>query len=116
MFQHTIQISQLTPDQFGELVETRSYQGMKRALAEYTPPAPDGSNLPELLTRKQTSEHIGVSFTTLNEWSKDTDERPAVLVPLKINGRVRYRRADVMAAFRESRRFKKQKAGEGHAR
>lgn len=109
MFQHTIQIN-LTPDQLGELVRG----AVRSELANYTPPTPEGSDLPEWLTRRQTSDRLQVSLTTLHDWSKDSDERPAVLVPLKINGRVRYRRADVLAALKESRRFKN-KAREGRA-
>ncbi|MFD2569965.1 helix-turn-helix transcriptional regulator [Spirosoma soli] len=98
----------VTPDQLTELVRI----AVRSELATYTPPVPEGSDLPELLTRRQTADHIGVSLTTLHEWAQDTDGRPAVLVPLKINGRVRYRRADVLAALKESRRFKN-KAQEG---
>lgn len=95
-----------------ELIE--SFRAVVRSeLANYTPPAPEGSNLPEYPTRKQTKEFINVSYTTLHEWAKDTDERPAVLVPLKINGRVRYRRADVLAALKETRRFKSSKHNGG---
>ncbi|GAB3897573.1 helix-turn-helix domain-containing protein [Spirosoma agri] len=106
----TITQINVTPDQLTELVRV----AVRSELANFTPPAPAGSDLPELLTRRQTAEHIGVSLTTLHEWAQDSDDRPAVLVPLKINGRVRYRRADVLAALKESRRFKN-KAGEGRA-
>ena len=99
----------MTPEQLGQLFDER----LNKALANYTPPAPEGSDLPELLTRRQTAERFQVSLTTLHDWAKDTDDRPAVLVPLKINGRVRYRRADVLAALKESRRFKSVKVGEG---
>lgn len=109
MFQNVIQVSQLTPDQFGELIENRSYLGMKRALAEYEPTQSATKDLPENLTRAQVKEFLQVSYVTLNEWSKDTDDRPAILVPSKINGRVRYRKADVLAALKESRRFKSSK-------
>ncbi|MCX6213248.1 helix-turn-helix domain-containing protein [Spirosoma sp.] len=107
MFGTVTQI-QVTPDQLTELVRI----AVRSELANYTPPAPEGSDLPDLMTRRQTSETLQVSLTTLHEWAKDSDERPAVLVPLKINGRVRYSRADVLAALKESRRFKN-KAGEG---
>ena len=84
-----------------------SFRAVVRSeLANYTPPAPEGSDLPELLTRRQTAERLQVSLTTLHDWAKDTDDRPAVLVPRKINGQVRYHRADVLAALKEVRRFK----------
>lgn len=89
---------------------------VRTELANYTPTTPEGSTLPELLTRRQTAETLSVSLTTLHDWAKDSDERPAVLVPFKINGRVRYRRADVLAALKESRRFKRSKAAEGRGK
>ncbi|WP_080059240.1 helix-turn-helix domain-containing protein [Spirosoma aerolatum] len=95
----------LTPEQLGDLVEQR----IAKALASYTPPLPEGSDLPELLTRKQTAQKLQVSLTTLHFWAKDTDERPAILVPVKANKQVRYRRADVLAVLKESRRFKSSK-------
>lgn len=101
----------VTPDQLTELVRG----AVRSELANYTPPAPVGSDLPELLTRRQTADVLQVSLTTLHSWANDTDDRGAVLVPFKINGRVRYRRADVLTALKESRRFKSMKAGEGRA-
>ena len=101
MYGTVIQIT-MTPEQLSQLLDDR----LSQALANYTPPAPQGSNLPELLTRKQTSEALQVSLTTLHEWSKDTSDRLAILIPLKLHGRVRYRKTDVLAALKESRRFK----------
>lgn len=98
----TVTQIQVTPDQLTELIRG----AVRSELANYTPPAPAGANLPELLTRKQTASQLQVSLTTLHEWAKDTEDRPAILVPLKINGQVRYRRADVLAALKETRRFK----------
>ena len=99
----------MTPEQLGQLFDER----LNKALANYTPPAPEGSTLPDYLTRRQTAETLQVSLTTLHDWAKDSDDRPAVLVPLKINGRVRYKRADVLAALKESRRFKSSTIEEG---
>lgn len=99
----------MTPEQLGQLFDER----LNKALANFTPPAPEGSDLPELLTRRQTAERLQVSLTTLHDWAKDTDDRPAVLVPRKINGQVRYQRADVLAALKEVRRFKTSKADGG---
>lgn len=102
----------MTPDQLGELVRG----AVRSELATYTPPAPEGSDLPELLTRRQTSDTLQVSLTTLHDWALDTEERSAVLLPLKINGRVRYRRVDVLAALKQPRRFKHTKAVEGRGK
>ncbi len=95
-------VIQMTPEQLTSLFDER----LTRALANYTPPAPVGSQLPELLTRRQTAETLQVSLTTLHDWAQDKEDRPAVLIPQKINGRVRYRREDVLAALKDVRRFK----------
>ena len=92
----------MTPEQLTELFDSR----LAKALATYTLPVPIGSQLPEYMTRRQTAETLHVSLTTLHSWANDSDERPAVLVPQKIGGRVRYHRADVLAAMKEHRRFK----------
>lgn len=105
----TVTQIQITPDQLTELVRG----AVRSELANYTPPTPEGLDLPDLLTRRQTSETLQVSLTTLHDWATDTDDRPAVLLPLKINGRVRYRKTDVLAALKQPRRFKHQKAQEG---
>ena len=78
MFQHTIQIN-LTPEQLGQLFDDR----LAKALANFTPLAPIGAELPELMTRKEVAAHLRVSLTTLHEWAKDTEDRAALLVPQK---------------------------------
>lgn len=94
MFQHTIQVSYLTSDQFGELIEERSYRGTLRAMAEAIPPtSPD---LPEYLTRKETAKTLRISLVTLHEWTK-----AGTLQSLTVRGRIRYRRADVVMSLRE---------------
>jgi hypothetical protein len=95
-------VIQMTPEQLTSLFDER----LARALANYTPPVPIGSQLPEYMTRRLTANTLHVSLTTLNDWGKDKEDRPAVLVPQKIGGRVRYHRDDVLAAMKEHRRFK----------
>lgn len=104
MYGTVIQIT-ITPEQLAQLLDER----LANALANYTPPKPEGAGLPEYMTRRQTAETFQVSLTTLHEWAQDRDDRPAILVPQKINGRVRYYRADVLAAMKESRRYKRNK-------
>ena len=108
MIQQVIQISNLTLDQLEDLVG----RAVQKRLDTYTPPAPVGNDLPDYLTRKQTASTLQVSLTTLHAWAQDSDDRGAVLIPLKINGRVRYQRTDVLAALKQSRRFKSVQAGE----
>lgn len=104
----TVTQIQVTPDQLTELVRV----AVRSELANFTPPAPTGADLPDLLTRRETADYLRVSLTTLHEWAKDTDDRPALLVPRQMNGRVRYRREDVLTLQKEHRRFKTNKAGE----
>lgn len=106
MYSSVTQIT-VTPDQLAELV-----RGVVRTeLANFTPPAPAGFDLPDLLTRRQTADTLQVSLTTLHDWATDTTDRPAVLLPVKINGRVRYRKTDVLAALKQPRRFRSGKEG-----
>lgn len=101
----TVTQIQITPDQLTILIR----DAIRQELAAYSPPEPEGSKLPELLTRRQTAEALQVSLSTLHEWAKDTTGRAAILIPRHINGRVRYRREDVLSALKESRRFKSNK-------
>lgn len=56
------------------------------------PPCEEVKTIKEdLLTRKQTSELLNVSFTTLHTWNKE-----GVLTQMKIGGRVYYSRENVM--------------------
>lgn len=49
----------------------------------------------ELLTIRQTAELFGVARTTIYRW-----ERAGVLVPVRVGGIVRYRRADIETLLR----------------
>ena len=65
---------------------------MKEVLSE-TKQEPQ-ENSPELLTRKQVSEILGISLVTLNEWTKK-----GIIPALKIGTRVRYEKDAVYAAL-----------------
>lgn len=96
MHQHIQQVANITPDQFGELIEERAYRGTLKALAEATPFAPAPSDLPEFLTRKETALLLRISLVSLHGWSKN-----GVLQSLSVHGRIRYRRVDVLACLHE---------------
>ena len=81
MYGTVIQIN-MTPEQLAQLFDER----LANALANYTPPQPEGAQLPELLTRRQTAETLQVSLTTLHEWAQDRAGRPAILIPPKLMG------------------------------
>lgn len=77
-------VTHLTPEQIGDLL-----RGIVRSeLSNYDPsvakPSSPSVSLPEYPSRRQTKEFLGVSYTTLNNWAKDSDEQSAILVPLKV--------------------------------
>jgi hypothetical protein len=93
MYQHTVQTTiNLTPDQLGELVRG----AVRSELANYTPPAPTHPDLSEYLTRKETAKLLRISLVTLHEWGKS-----GTLKPLDVNGRIRYRRDDVLPLIKQ---------------
>lgn len=46
----------------------------------------------EFYTRKETSEHLNVSYSTLHNWNKS-----GVLTPIKMGAKVYYSKSDVSA-------------------
>jgi hypothetical protein len=100
--QNQIILSPLTPTELGALVRSE----MEQVLQNWTPPPPDfGANIPDLPTRKQTSEILQVSLVTLNEWSKS-----GVLPTSKVGSRVRYKKSDVLSALKDVRNLKYKRA------
>lgn len=81
---------------------------VRAELATYTPPAPK-KEFPEYLTRHETAALYRVSLVTLHEWDK------AGTIPKKItvNGRVRYRRDEVLATLENANKFKHKRASGG---
>ncbi|KAB7731429.1 helix-turn-helix domain-containing protein [Rudanella paleaurantiibacter] len=83
----TVTQIQVTPDQLTELV----LGAVRSELANYTPPAPAHPDLPEYLTRKETAKLLRIALVTLHEWTK-----AGTLQSFNMNGRIRYRRDDVV--------------------
>lgn len=50
---------------------------------------------PELITRKETIDILGISYPTLNEWTKN-----GIIPAQRIGTRVRYNRANVYASLK----------------
>lgn len=77
---------------------------VRAELAAYIPPAPK-HDLPEYLTRIETAKLYRVSLVTLHEWDK------AGTIPKKItvNGRVRYRRDEILATLETAKQLKHKK-------
>ncbi|AYQ31087.1 AlpA family transcriptional regulator [Runella sp. SP2] len=83
-------------------------EAVKEELATYTPPVPK-EKLPEYLTRRETANLFRISLMTLYEWDKKR------LIPQKVtvNGRVRYRRDEVLATLENANKFKHKRASGG---
>ena len=89
MFVEQIISYSFSPDQLGAIIR----QALKAELAEYSPPIPP-PNIPEVATRKQTAELLGVSVVTLSTW-----EHQRILIPNRIGCRVRYLKKDILEAL-----------------
>lgn len=78
---------------------------VRAELATYRPPAAPKEQLPEYLTRHETAKLYRISLVTLHEWDK------AGTIPKKItvNGRVRYRRDEILATLETAKQFKHKK-------
>lgn len=77
---------------------------VRTELSAYIPPAPKQA-LPEYLTRIETANLYRISLVTLNEWEKNG------LMPKKItvNGRVRFRRDEILATLETVKQVKHKK-------
>ena len=59
------------------------------------------TNLPELLTRKQTADYLGISLVSLYYWTKE-----GKLQSYKISGRIRYKRDEILKAVQVVKNLK----------
>lgn len=79
---------------------------VRAELSTYTPPPPSPKDvLPEYLTRHETAKLYRISLMTLYEWDKKR------LIPQKVtlNGRVRYRRDEILATLETAKQLKHKK-------
>lgn len=90
----------LDADALAQLIRTV----VRSELAIYVPPVP-APQLPEYLTRGETAKLYRISLVTLNEWDKND------LIPkkVKINGRVRYHRDEILASLNAIKHLKHKK-------
>lgn len=81
----TVTMMHLTTEELIELIR-------EAVLKQQCPPCEEVKTIREdLLTRKQASELLNISYTTLHTWNKE-----GVLPQMKIKGRVYYSRENVM--------------------
>ena len=61
----------------------------------------------EYITRQETTQILGISLPTLNEWSKR-----GILTAYRIASRVRYKKAEVIASLERVKSVKYKKTGQ----
>lgn len=66
-----------------------------------TPPEP----APDLITRKETKSILGISYPTLNEWTKN-----GIIPAHRIGTRIRYNRAEIYASLKNVETLKYRRA------
>jgi len=66
---------------------------------------PTPTTAPELITRKETAQILGISLPTLNLWTKN-----GTLPAQRIGTRVRYNRANVYASLKDIETLKYRRA------
>jgi len=86
-------------NEFKELIRDTVSEVLSNVPKE-TPPQPT-----DLKTRKETSEILGISLVTLNEWTKT-----GIIKGLRIGNRVRYRMSDIENALHEIQVYKRRGA------
>lgn len=81
-------------------------QAVRSELSAYVPPTP-APPLPEYLTRREVADLYRVSLTTLNEWTNSG------FVPKtrKANGRILFKRDEVLATLDDVKSMKHKKRG-----
>lgn len=89
-------------DQLQESIKTIVSAELKNAVSELTTKR---EIEPELITRKETAEILGVSLPTLHEWTKK-----GVLPAKRIGSRIRYERTAVYDALKSVEPLKYRRA------
>ena len=91
-------------DDFQSTIQAIVSNEVQKAVEQLTPKEPT-DNKPELLTRKQTAEILGVSLVTLNEWTKN-----GVLPAKRIGSRIRYEKQAVYDSLKDIKTIKYRRA------
>lgn len=84
MVQNLLQISQITADDLGKLIEEKINQAIGKLNLKQT----DDDKL--FFTREETASVLNVSLATLYNWAKE-----GILIPQKIGHRVYYSKSEV---------------------
>ena len=97
-----IYLNGISLDQLQESIKTVVSAELKNAVSELTTKR---EIEPELITRKETAEILGVSLPTLHEWTKK-----GVLPAKRIGSRIRYERTAVYDALKSVEPLKYRRA------
>jgi len=99
--QQQIIFSGISFEQLQESIRTTVRNEVEKIVSSLTQPEP----APELITRKETAQILGISLPTLNEWTKN-----GTLPAQRIGTRVRYQRANVYASLKDIETLKYRRA------
>lgn len=99
--QNEIILSGISFEQLQDSIRTTVKNEVERIIGSLPTP----TTAPELITRKETAEILGISLPTLNEWTKN-----GILPAQRIGTRVRYQRANVYASLKDIETLKYKRA------
>lgn len=89
-------ITNITPEELAQMLKGIVENSLRDELSRFAKEA-NYATLPPppLFTVKEVCDALGVSRNALAKWAKVTAGKPAILVPIKMGGAVRYRQSDV---------------------
>lgn len=96
--QTEILLNGISFEELQNTIQTIVSNEVQRAVELLTPPA---DTTPELLTRKQTAQILGISLVTLNEWTKN-----GIIPAKRIGGSVRYEKQPVYDSLKDIKTLK----------
>ena len=100
--QTEILLNGISFEELQNTIQTIVSNEVQRAVELLTPPA---DTTPELLTRKQTAQILGISLVTLNEWTKN-----GIIPAKRIGGSVRYEKQPVYDSLKDIKTLKYRRA------
>lgn len=99
--QTEIILSGISFEQLQDSIRTTVKNEVERIIGNLPTP----TTAPELITRKETAEILGISLPTLNSWTST-----GIIPAQRIGTRVRYNRANVYASLKDIETLKYRRA------